>query len=173
MQDVTKQQTRVLRDLKTYTKYTISVYAENKGGLKGASAVTEATTKGGGIELYSLLLIVCLALQSSTSVDIPIYASTKYNKPQTKLQESTNNKPSPSFSKLSVSSFLHSCFFFSSKSSTHRFRTKAWQLRDRIDSDLEGPWSSQSQWKDHLLRHQVQESWNHRGEHNWKNWGEW
>ena len=52
MRDVTKQQTRVLRNLKTYTKYTITVYAENQKGLKGASAVTEATTKGGGIELH-------------------------------------------------------------------------------------------------------------------------
>ena len=48
MEDVTKQQTRVLRDLKTYTKYTITVFAENKAGLRGATAVTEATTKGGG-----------------------------------------------------------------------------------------------------------------------------
>lgn len=48
MQDITKQQTRLLRNLKTYTKYIISVYAENKRGAKGASAVTEATTKGGG-----------------------------------------------------------------------------------------------------------------------------
>lgn len=47
MEDVTKQQTRVLRDLKTYTKYTITVFAENKAGLRGATAVTEATTKGG------------------------------------------------------------------------------------------------------------------------------
>lgn len=48
MQEITKQQTRLLRNLKTYTKYIISVYAENKRGEKGASAVTEATTKGGG-----------------------------------------------------------------------------------------------------------------------------
>lgn len=48
MQDITKQQTRLLRNLKTYTKYIINVYAENKRGAKGASAVTEATTKGGG-----------------------------------------------------------------------------------------------------------------------------
>ncbi|KAL9985599.1 hypothetical protein ACROYT_G008021 [Oculina patagonica] len=47
MQDITKQQTRLLRNLKTYTKYIINVYAENKRGAKGASAVTEATTKGG------------------------------------------------------------------------------------------------------------------------------
>ena len=48
MQEITKKQTRLLRNLKTYTKYIISVYAENKRGKKGASAATEATTKGGG-----------------------------------------------------------------------------------------------------------------------------
>ena len=48
LRDYTKKQTRVLRDLKTYTKYTITVYAEDRAGLKGASAVTEATTNGGG-----------------------------------------------------------------------------------------------------------------------------
>ena len=54
MRDVTKQQTRVLHDLKTYTKYTITVYAENQKGVKGASAETEATTKGGGIEHHKI-----------------------------------------------------------------------------------------------------------------------
>ena len=62
MQDDTKQQTRVLRDLKTYTKYTISVYAVNKLGLKGASAVTEATTKGGGIEIYNCSVMHVIVL---------------------------------------------------------------------------------------------------------------
>lgn len=56
MQDATKQQTRVLRDLKTYTKYTISVYAENKAGVRGATAVTEATTVGGGTLKFTSLV---------------------------------------------------------------------------------------------------------------------
>ena len=60
MQEITKQQTRLLRNLETYTKYIISVYAENKIGKKGASAVTEATTKGGGISTY----LICLAASS-------------------------------------------------------------------------------------------------------------
>ena len=60
MQEITKQQTRLLRNLETYTKYTISVYAENKIGKKGASAVTETTTKGGGISTYR----ICLAASS-------------------------------------------------------------------------------------------------------------
>ena len=51
MLEITKQQTRLLRNLKTYTKYIISVYAENKKGKKGASSVTEATTKGGGTSI--------------------------------------------------------------------------------------------------------------------------
>jgi len=51
MQEITKQQTRLLRNLKTYTKYIISVYAENKRGKKGASAATEETTKGGGTSI--------------------------------------------------------------------------------------------------------------------------
>ena len=51
MKDVTKQQTRVLRDLKTYTKYTISVFAENTSGGKGASSTVQATTMGGGMAL--------------------------------------------------------------------------------------------------------------------------
>lgn len=47
LQDYTKKQTKVLRHLKTYTKYTITVYAEDKDGMRGAPAVTEATTNGG------------------------------------------------------------------------------------------------------------------------------
>lgn len=62
MRDITKQQTRVLRDLRTYTKYSISVYAENKRGVKGASAETEATTKGGGTWLSPHSLIQCSKL---------------------------------------------------------------------------------------------------------------
>lgn len=57
MQDITKQQTRLLRNLKTYTKYIISVYAENKRGAKGASAETEATTKGGGTAEHSVKFV--------------------------------------------------------------------------------------------------------------------
>lgn len=51
MQEITKQQTRLLRNLRTYTKYIISVYAENRRGKKGASTITEATTKGGGTSI--------------------------------------------------------------------------------------------------------------------------
>ena len=59
LQDTTKQQTKVLRDLNTYTKYTISVYAENKAGVRGASAVTEATTEGGGtVKLTSVVYLL-------------------------------------------------------------------------------------------------------------------
>lgn len=49
MHESTKQQTRVLRYLDTYTKYIIEVYAVNKREMAGAKATTEATTKGGGI----------------------------------------------------------------------------------------------------------------------------
>lgn len=47
MHESTKQQTRVLRYLDTYTKYIIEVYAVNKREMAGAKATTEATTKGG------------------------------------------------------------------------------------------------------------------------------
>ena len=48
VQLTTKQQTTVLRNLQTYTKYIIRVYAENKKGIKGAPAKVEVTTKSGG-----------------------------------------------------------------------------------------------------------------------------
>ncbi|KAM7446448.1 putative aminophospholipid-translocase [Porites harrisoni] len=47
MRDVTKQQTRLLRDLKTYTKYTITVFGVDKRGIHGPTAETEVTTRSG------------------------------------------------------------------------------------------------------------------------------
>ena len=52
MRDVTKQQTRLLRDLKTYTKYAITVFGVNKRGIRGPTAETEVTTRRGGRETY-------------------------------------------------------------------------------------------------------------------------
>lgn len=51
MRYVTKQQTTLLRDLETYTKYTITVFGVDKRGIHGPTAETEATTKSGGIAL--------------------------------------------------------------------------------------------------------------------------
>ena len=58
MQEITKQQTRVLRNLKIYTKYIIYVYAENKRGMTSAIAKTEATTMGGGIISCVIVIII-------------------------------------------------------------------------------------------------------------------
>lgn len=51
MRDVIKQQTRLLRDLKTYTKYTITVFGVDKRGIHGPTAEAEVTTRSGGIAL--------------------------------------------------------------------------------------------------------------------------
>ena len=51
MRDVVKQQTTLLRDLKTYTKYTITVFGVDKRGINGPTAETEVTTRSGGIAL--------------------------------------------------------------------------------------------------------------------------
>ena len=51
MRDVTKQQTRLLRDLETFTKYTITVFGVDKRGIHGPTAETEVTTRSGGIAL--------------------------------------------------------------------------------------------------------------------------
>ena len=48
MREDTKQQTKLLRNLKTYTKYTITVFGVDKRGVQGPTAESEVTTKSGG-----------------------------------------------------------------------------------------------------------------------------
>ena len=65
------------------------------------------------------------------------------------------------------------CLFLicSSQCNTHRFCTQAWQLRNKTHINLESSWFYEGQWQNHLLCHQVQKVWKHRGEHNSENCG--